>query len=588
MEVTNCKDINGVNLNEVQFNIDGTVVGIIDVNGTPTPSNLNYNCCTAQGWTFDPNDTKCYWAATCLTGGDYTIVLDPENNTGALFQVDENEIDLCRLELEFDWLLKFDCAKIKTSFRELLEELKFVVNIEKVIYDENLPIPNNLETVLSKDMFNIVDIFDFFEDNKNTGIILDDSKGSCNNLTQRLLRDLAPNADVINDFSLNSGWVKFKMVIDDPIMLESIYNERLKVSITGNKLSNFSILIDDIKLNRVCDIPVQPSFLDEECPKFELKRVIDNKKSWVTNSELEIRDFDLSKRRTRYAINNERLAINTKEIDLAINPSQAVNNNVFETIVQYPCILGPADLCSGTTTDIHQCVDLTPLITKPLTEIIDDNELLNMLIDAKSRKTISAYPTIELLYHRYRNRFEHCGVSGSTLEGDTLDSFIDLIGTYWSDLIEQLVPATTIWGSTITSGNGNFTGGGSNKFKYKKYSLLACNTINYPVPSPVSKVAFREDSIERNSLSISVTSQDVTDNLRYGMIDNICRGLSIRQINDGSEFIGTVTVIGEGEGPTSGSTISIIETIADECGICTGCETGDFLCVDWLGSDWYV
>jgi hypothetical protein len=548
MEVTNCTDINGVALNEVQFNMDGTVVGILEVNNTSTTSNLSFACCEAQGWSFDPTDTKCYWAPTCLNGGDYNIVLDPVGNTGALFQIDENEEGVCSLELEFDWLLKFDCSKLKIPLRQLLEELKLTVRIEKVIFDESLPIPNNLELVESKPMFDITNIFTYLSANKNTGLLLSGPDNNCDPIYENFLNDLQPNESVVNNFSLNSDWVKFRMVIEDLDTLESIYNERLKISIQGNSLANFSILIDDIKLNRICEVPAPPRFLDKECPKFELKRVIDNKKSWVEKSEFEIREFDLERRKTKYTINEEKLSINTKEVEIGINPSKALETDIFNSIVGNPCLLAPTTGCtSGDTT--HECVDLTSLITVPLIEIVDNDELLNMLIDAKSRKTIRGYPIIELLYYRYKNSQEHCGLNLNNIDEYSLDQFINLIGTYWSDLIEQLVPATTIWGSSITSGGNPYTGGSSNKFKYKKYTSFTCGKApSYPLPSPTEL-----------DVNVSVIIEDITNDF-VSTLSQSCNSLSIRQINDGSEFIGTVTVIGENEGPTSGSTISITES----------------------------
>jgi uncharacterized coiled-coil protein SlyX len=62
--------------------------------------------------------------------------------------------------------------------------------------------------------------------------------------------------------------------------------------------------------------------------------------------------------------------------------------------------------------------------------------------------------------------------------------FMDKIGDYWLDLIEQVVPATTIWEGCDNSGkiyrNTIFD---QNKFKYKKYSL---NFIDIEVDCPLS------------------------------------------------------------------------------------------------------
>ena len=561
MEVTNCTDINGVALNEIQFNVDGTVIGIIDNNGTSTTSKLSYDCCVAQGYTFDPTNAKCYWAPSCLTGGTFNIVLDPESNTGALFQVDDIEQNLCHLEISFKFLLKINCETIPVDgLRNLLETLKLSVNVEKVIYDETLPIPNNLTKIATQDLFNIVNIFDFLSGNTNTGLLL---AGNCSYVINNFLTSLSPKDVVVNEYSLNSDWLEFNMVIDDPNILQSIFNERLKISITSNSLKNFSILIDDVQLNRVCDVPIPDKTFDEDCPHFEINRIIDNKKSWVKNTTLELREFDLDRRITAYNINHENLSINTKEIDLVINPSQAIENDVVNTVITNECILAPSPSCSGATTG-HNCVDLRPLIT---TEILNNDDLISMLIDVKNRKTINGYPTLDLVYYRYLNAEEHCEVSGSStnaLNSDSINKFIELIGNYWSDLLEQIIPATTIWGSSLTNSdsggfNGNGGGSGTNKFVYRKGTTLFCNAINYPVPSPVSG----------GTVNYDVTTEDITD------VSNItttkCNLVAIRQMNYGSEFIGTVSVIGQGEGPITGDTISITETIEDSCNLFEKC-----------------
>jgi hypothetical protein len=575
-----CTDVNGVSLNEFQYNTDGTVVGILS-SGDET--NLSYDCCTAEGWTFDPTDTKCYWADTCINGGNYHIVLDPAGNTGAYFQVDEDEKDYCSLELNFSFLLRVDCQKLIGDLKGFLEDIHLEVAIEKVIYDSSLPIPNNLEEIARKDLFNIDNIVTFLDGNVNTGILMDDNgttvvgppptKGvektdtppprTCEAITNEFLDDMAPNANVVNDFSLDSDWFEFNLTVDNPAVLQTIFNERIKVSIIGNTLTNFAILLDDVQLNKVCRVPNPPPFLDVDCPSFDLKRIIDNKKSWVQNLSYITREFDLDRRETKYDINHEKLSINTKEIDLALNPAQAIENDVVTSIVGNECLLAPQTGCTGPVTT-HNCVDLRPFIT---TEIVDNDDLINMLIDVKNRKTLSGYPTLQLMYHRYLNSQEHCGVGTNALDIDSVNAFLDLIGYYWSDLIEQVVPATTIWGSTVTSGeggNGSSSIFGSNKFVYRKGTSFFCTeSTYYPVPSPVNGVE-----------KVGVLSEDITDRSNQKLstpVPTRCESISVKQQNYGSEFLGTITQTPDHKPSPTGSTISITETITDECDLIEEC-----------------
>ena len=88
------------------------------------------------------------------------------------------------------------------------------------------------------------------------------------------------------------------------------------------------------------------------------------------------------------------------------------------------------------------------------------------------RQTISDYPLLRLFYQLYLTA-NNCGedLTGK-LTYNNLFEFMDKIGDYWLDLLEQVVPATTIWEGCDNSGkifrNTIFD---QNKFIYKKYNL---------------------------------------------------------------------------------------------------------------------
>ena len=135
------------------------------------------------------------------------------------------------------------------------------------------------------------------------------------------------------------------------------------------------------------------------------------------------------------------------------------------------CLSG---ITTGTTVDV--CINpLDYLDFTPSQINIKDNfdaMVLNNLIDAKSRQTISDYPLLRLFYQLYLTA-NNCGedLTGK-LTYNNLFEFMDKIGDYWLDLLEQVVPATTIWEGCDNSGkifrNTIFD---QNKFIYKKYNL---------------------------------------------------------------------------------------------------------------------
>tara|TARA_R110002110_G_scaffold63182_6_gene175859 strand:- start:196 stop:3123 length:2928 start_codon:yes stop_codon:yes gene_type:complete len=128
-----------------------------------------------------------------------------------------------------------------------------------------------------------------------------------------------------------SPWLHHKMVINDANALALIANNKIKLgfNIKGCN-APFSIMLDNIKINKVCVKTETDEVFVTECPTFELKRIPDNKKSWITSDETQSRKHDLSKRGTDYDVNSNRLVVNTKEIDLDIDPAKAIECGMFK------------------------------------------------------------------------------------------------------------------------------------------------------------------------------------------------------------------------------------------------------------------
>lgn len=195
-----------------------------------------------------------------------------------------------------------------------------------------------------------------------------------------------------------------------------------------------------------------------------------------------------------------------------------------------------------------------------------DNILYTELIDAKSRKTISDYPTLRVLYERYRDGFQ-ATPNSSAYDYITMGNFTKLVGDYWIDLIEQVIPSTTIWGSTFTYRNTIFD---NNKFKYKKYTLFTCGlTPNIIYPSPTSG---DNTTVEVIQYDLSVPDYVGPECLAPSGETTICGGVSIRQIDHGSEFVGSVTVVGDGS-VTTGDTTVVNECVLSITGFLTSPET---------------
>jgi hypothetical protein len=153
----------------------------------------------------------------------------------------------------------------------------------------------------------------------------------------------------------NSDWLNYGITINDPLVIEKIKNKKIRISIKVNTCClDFGILLDKIKITQNCDV-IENTLIKITKPfGFELDKFVDNKKSWVSNEIPEKRFYQLDWRNTEYTINDYRLSINTKEIDLNIDPAKAIEGDVFKYLNSNPCALD----CTTGTTILHMSTDI--------------------------------------------------------------------------------------------------------------------------------------------------------------------------------------------------------------------------------------
>jgi hypothetical protein len=117
-----------------------------------------------------------------------------------------------------------------------------------------------------------------------------------------------------------------------------------------------------------------------------------------------------------------------------------------------------------------------------------------------------------------------------------MDKFGKTVGSYWIDLIEQVIPATTIWGSTYTYRNTVFD---QQKYNYRNSNLYFCQD---PSPNfPMSAI-----SSDMNVSVITTTlNNNTTGNTNTTLVNDKveCNGVYIINKGCNSEFLGTVKII---------------------------------------------
>jgi hypothetical protein len=181
----------------------------------------------------------------------------------------------------------------------------------------------------------------------------------------------------------------------------------------------------------------------------------DNRKSWVYTGSTTLRNYDLELRETNYEEKRSELIINTKEVTLYLDPALAIECDVYNFYKSnYPL----CDISKYPTYGYN-----TSISGMTFPEFIKLS--YERFIDARTRKTVSYYPTLRMIYEDYLNSLEKCGIDSKGLTYQIMFKYIDLIDSYWFGLIQQLIPATTIWKGGEKYRNTVFD---RQKFQYKK------------------------------------------------------------------------------------------------------------------------
>jgi len=195
-------------------------------------------------------------------------------------------------------------------------------------------------------------------------------------------------------------------------------------------------------LNEFRDLP----FIDRG---FNLTRIVDNNKSWtdIENGNRSVKD---AKYDANYFINNEKLVLNIKNIDLFLNPSQGLVYDIWVQSVQnnYP-------FPSTGLTEYYPVpggVDSTIINPKANEKTFFEfkNSFWQNMVNTRNRQYITdgktgGYPTLQSVWWRYLAQKDTIGVQNNQYTYQKLIDFSKSINPLWSKLVEQMIPATTIW-----------------------------------------------------------------------------------------------------------------------------------------------
>ena len=233
---------------------------------------------------------------------------------------------------------------------------------------------------------------------------------------------------VISTYSLNvNGYCQWTD-LSSTIVNDFTTPFKVKLVLNGIKdCCEYDIFVDDIQVNCVKQDSITVNNFNT-CPGFNLKRVIDNKKSWTNNTEKVINrtfapspDADLPWRYTDYVKQSgvyerdSRLVLNSKEVDLIFNMKRKekpcpvgytynpVNDTCFKNVLNCP----DGYTLSGDT--CYSGITTTSATTETVT-VSRNEDSCNL--------DLSVFDLLE-----YKKNFQN----------------------FWVKFIEQFIPATTIF-----------------------------------------------------------------------------------------------------------------------------------------------
>lgn len=213
---------------------------------------------------------------------------------------------------------------------------------------------------------------------------------------------------------------------------------------------------------------------------FKLKKVVDNNKSWLEEDD-KIRVSRDANFNAYYYADNEKLVLNVKNIDLFLNPAQGLVYDVWDSSVRYDYPIPESGLTIGYP--VPGGVDSTFVNPEPKKKTFFEfyQTFWENMINVRNRQYITdgktgGYPTLQSIWWKYIESEQTVGIPNNKYTYQKLIDYINGMGPYWMKLVEQMIPATTIWNTGTRLENSVLQ---KQKFVYRRQR--GCQFIPVPV-----------------------------------------------------------------------------------------------------------
>lgn len=182
---------------------------------------------------------------------------------------------------------------------------------------------------------------------------------------------------------------------------------------------------------------------------FTLTKTIDNNKSW-DDTETGIRRNRDGAYNAYYEAFDEKLVLNAKNVELYLNMGQGIIYDIWKMSRKYDYPFPSSGLTAPYPSPYGK--DWTVINPRPKEKTFFEfaQTFYNTLINVRNRQTISdgannGYPTLQSIYWKYIQSQETVNIPSNKFTYQKMIDFTLGIGDYWTKLVEQMVPASTIW-----------------------------------------------------------------------------------------------------------------------------------------------
>lgn len=205
---------------------------------------------------------------------------------------------------------------------------------------------------------------------------------------------------------------------------------------------------------------------------FRLTSQIDNNKSWF-DEETGLRSNLDGNLNARYIVNDDKLVLNVKNVDIFMNPAQGIVYDIWSMSRKFNYPIPNEGLnyvqptyCNPNPQSNYPSdggVDRTIINPQPRVKTFFEfvQTFWKNTINVRNRLFSSngktgGYPTLESIYWKYIESEDIANIPNNNFKYENMIEYVNGMGDYWIRLIEQMVPATTIWNTGIKMENSIF------------------------------------------------------------------------------------------------------------------------------------